>query len=152
MSLSSMLTSIDTLRVIPEAQHLSKLLKVSKPGQELTPNEFNLFTKFYQSFSKPKIPVQSLLMQANGNIILINEIVGNITAIRQQFAANFQSGEVHPSMATFVAKDELEGWKITSLPREPQTQEEQLNFLKPAGYQIHRCSGVFGHGSQNGGV
>jgi hypothetical protein len=92
----SMLTSIDTLRVIPEAQHLSKLLKVSKPGQELTPNEFNLFTKFYQSFSKPKIPVQSLLMQANGNIILINEIVGNITAIRQQFAANFQSGEVHP--------------------------------------------------------
>lgn len=133
----NLLTNDDTLRVIPEAFFIGQFLKLDKDDSVKTRNEVMLFMKYYQLFSKPKVQVQSFINQDNRNNILIDEISGNIKAIRQNFTSNFQLGDVEDSVKQFLKKDELEGFYLGSIPAStPETKQEKLDFLSLLGIKF----------------
>lgn len=134
----SKLNSIDTLRVIPEAQYIAELIKVDKDDSSKSRNEALLFMKFYQIFSKPKVQIQSVIRQANGNTLIIDEVQGNLRSIRQNFVSNFQLGNVNDSVKQYLVKDDLNGYHLQKdkLPEKPTTYQDRIDFLSLLGIKF----------------
>ncbi len=136
------LSTTETLEVIPEAQYVADILKVSKADNQRTIAEYRLLNEFYQQFSKPKIQVQTAARLRNNVFTVVDEIGGNTYAIKEQFTSNFQMQNVPDSMAQYIKEDELQGVYIdnTKVIPFPTTLNDQIDFLGLLGINFSRTS------------
>lgn len=132
-------------RIVPEIDQINEILKTEKPDVLKSKSEVIQFIQFWQSFSKPKIPLQSAFISADGVFTLSDEILGSRAKIETKFNNNFVMGNIPEEYKQYVKKS-LTG--VNNLMKEGDEPyippmdtdyESRMNFLRFLGF---RFSGI----------
>lgn len=137
--------SDQTKQVIPEVQFINEILGLDKPNADMSLSEVNQFISFFQSFSKPKVDLQSaFLSDAEGSFVVSDDILSNKDKIELGFNNNFTSNNIPDEFKKYVKKSttgvfllEKSGAEdATFLPPEPADHAAYMNFLKFLGFNF----------------